>query len=221
MLTRGEAPTNWPEHVQVALDNTAPLKHGQGGRTLGIPPSPGRCQILTANVPRASPAVRHEPIPRAVTIEEPTHQLVLQLRLDRGCALDRVEVDGRDVVSSGRSVTTGVKVGGRWHTSANDLPQAPKVSADSDEVVVSDIAGGGGGVKFVETWRFTSLARGIRWRIDRRYLAGGQVDEVALPEWDFNDMPTWTGALLGNGGVGWPKLFDRTNATYGVHAVLA
>jgi len=45
----------------------------------------------------------------------------------------------------------------------------------------------------------------------------GIIEDTCFPGWDFQDMSTWTGALLGNGGVAWGKLFDKPNASYGVH----
>ncbi len=57
----------------------------------------------------------------------------------------------------------------------------------------------------------------IVWRVERSYLNGGTIDDTYFPGWDFQEMSTWTGALLGNGGVAWAKLFDTPNASYGVH----
>jgi hypothetical protein len=112
---------------------------------------------------------------------------------------------------------TGVKVDGQWHTTLQNLA-TPKVSTTKDTVTIRGLNFTGGGVEFRETWQFTARPDRIHWRIEREYLTGGMIEEVALAGWDFADMSTWTGALLGHGGVAWCKLFDQTNATYGVHA---
>jgi hypothetical protein len=55
------------------------------------------------------------------------------------------------------------------------------------------------------------------WRIDAHALSGRTLEDTYFPGWDFNDMTTWTEALLGHGGVAWCKLFDSPNASYGTH----
>ena len=42
------------------------------------------------------------------------------------------------------------------------------------------------------------------------------MEDTYFPGFDFSDR-SWTGALLGTGGVAWFKLFDTPVATYGVH----
>ena len=70
----------------------------------------------------------------------------------------------------------------------------------------------GGGVEMNETWTFTVQPDGITWRIARKYLSGGTLEDTYFPGWDFTDK-SWTGALLGTGGVAWFKLFDTPVAT--------
>ena len=92
----------------------------------------------------------------------------------------------------------------------------PKVAVKENTVTVTDIALKGGGVELNETWTFTVQPAGITWRIARKYLSGGTLDDTYFPGWDFIDK-SWTGALLGTGGVAWFKLFDTPVATYGLH----
>jgi hypothetical protein len=94
---------------------------------------------------------------------------------------------------------------------------APNVKTAGNTVTVTDINFGGGGINVTETWRFTVNADSIGWSIDRVYHSEGTVDDTYFPGWDFNNISTWTGALLGNGGVAWCKFFDLVNSTYGVH----
>ena len=112
---------------------------------------------------------------------------------------------------------TGVKIGGQWCMRRQKIAM-PRVSTTEDTATISDIVCTGGAVSFKETWRFTARDDQILWRIERDYLTGDRVDDSGFASWDFANMSTWTGALLGHGGVAWCRLFDRPNATYGVHA---
>ena len=90
------------------------------------------------------------------------------------------------------------------------------MTVTENTVVVKDILLKGGGIELEETWTFTVKPVGISWRIARRYLTGGVLDDTYFPGWDFNGN-AWDGGLLGTGGVAWFKLFDTPVASYGVH----
>ena len=168
----------------------------------------------------ATARVTHDAAARTVDISDGTGRLELRLGYDHRCVIDRVLVAGRDVVAPNHGTWTGLKAGGEWLTTAR-LPASPSVSVTAEGAVIRDILCPGArseGLGFRETWTFTTEAGRILWRIDREYLGKGEVEDVALAGWDFATLRTWTGGLLGHGGVAWAKLFDRTNATYGVHA---
>ena len=164
----------------------------------------------------SSALVVHNAVRQQVTMADAGRNLMLRLNYGGKCILDQVRVRGRDVVADATGVSSGIQVGGRWFTTRADIP-VPQVVVSSNRVVVSGIRFGGGGIDVEETWKFTVMDASITWQIDRRYRQGGTLDDTAFPGWDFKDMATWTGALLGHGGVAWPKLFDAPNATYGVH----
>lgn len=167
----------------------------------------------------AEPASRvvHDPEHHTVAISDSAGTLALRLRYDERCVLDQVLVGGRNVVATNSGAWTGVKVGGQWYTTCQNLA-TPRVATTKDTATISDILCTGGGVRFRETWQFTARDDRILWRIEREYLTGGRVEDLGFAGWDFAEMSTWTGALLGQGGVAWCKLFDQPNATYGVHA---
>ncbi len=164
------------------------------------------------------PAARvvQDPARQTVTITDGAGALTLRLRYDGRCVLDQVVVRGRNVAATNSGVWTGMKVGGQWYTTRQQLP-TPSVSTTQDTATIREILCEGGGVRFQETWRFTAEMDRIRWHIEREYLDGGLVEDLGFAGWDFADMSTWTGALLGQGGVAWCRLFDRPNATYGLH----
>jgi hypothetical protein len=164
----------------------------------------------------AAAAVEHDTQNKQVTLADREHNLVLRLNYGGRCVLDRVSVRGHEVISEDTGVCSALKLDGHWFTTRGGIP-TPQVATTSDSVTVSGIRFGGGGMEATETWRFTVDADGIRWRIDRKYVTGGTLEDTYFPGWDFSDMSTWTGGLLGHGGVVWGKLFDAPNASYGVH----
>lgn len=172
------------------------------------------CGMFAANVLAAS-GIEHDVQNRRVTLSNADRQLVLRLNYDGRCLLDQVTVRGREVVAA-TGVYSAIKSGNQWFTTRAGIP-APRVAATSNSVTVSDIRFGGGGTGVSETWRFTTYSDCIVWRIDRTYESGSTLEDTGFPGWDFLDLSTWTGALLGNGGVAWCKLFDAPNAAYGVH----
>lgn len=173
------------------------------------------CGLLPPNALAASPAIEHDAQNKQVTLSDAGRHLVLRLNYDGRCLLDQVSVRGREVVAE-TGVCSAIKSGGQWFTTRAGIP-TPRVEATFNSVIVSGIRFGGGGIEISETWRFTVHSDRIVWRIDRTYQSGGTLEDTYSPGWDFQDMSTWTGALLGNGGVAWCKLFDVPNASYGVH----
>jgi len=153
---------------------------------------------------------------QAVRMSDETGKLSLRLSFGGKCILDQVVVSGRDVVSPETGVCSGIEVGGQWYTTRTGIPPV-RVSIAGNFVTVIGIRFGGGGVDVEETWRFEVRSDRIIWSIERSYLTGGTIDETCFPGWDFRDMQAWTGALLGQGGVAWGKLFDAPNASYGIH----
>ena len=87
----------------------------------------------------------------------------------------------------------------------------------TNSVTISAIRFGPPGMEVTETWRFSVRPDDIAWRIDRTYRNSGMLEDSCFPAWDFENRSTWTGALVGDGGVAWAKLFDAPNASYGVH----
>lgn len=151
-----------------------------------------------------------------LTIADSGHGIELRIGTDGRCIIDRLAVRGLDVLGK-RGITSGIEVGGTWFTTLAGI-SSPVVRRAGGTVTISGIRFGGGGVDVEETWTFATKKDGLEWSIDRHYLTDGLLDDIACPNWSFASMSTWTGALLGTGGVAWCKLFDNPNASYGVHA---
>lgn len=157
---------------------------------------------------------------RDVTVEGyalmSTHGLAMRIQTVGPLVVDSLKVQDQEVLDPKAGIVSGIEVGGKWYTSRSS-PQ-PTVRDEKDGITISGIRFGGGGIQVEEIWRFVTKPAGIEWAIDRRYLTGGQIEDTACPGWNFASMSTWTGAILGTGGVAWCKLFDAVNASYGVHA---
>jgi hypothetical protein len=163
-----------------------------------------------------NPSVEHDAQNKRVTISDAALNLFLRLSYDGRCVLDQVSVGGRQVVSDESGVSSAIKIDGTWFSTRTGLV-TPKVKATANSATVTGIRFGPPGMKVTETWRFTVHAGDIMWRIDRTYRNGGTLEDSCFPRWVFQNMSTWTGALLGDGGVAWTRLFDAPNASYGVH----
>ena len=141
--------------------------------------------------------------------------LALRLNYDGKCILDRVSVRGRQVAAES-GVGSGVCVAGKWYSTKTGV-SSPKVAVGKGTVSVSDIVFGAPGAEIHENWQFTVQADRIDWRITRRYATDATLDDSAFPQWDFQNMSTWSGGILGNGGVEISKYLANANATYGAH----
>jgi hypothetical protein len=179
--------------------------------------------MFGVGAPVARSAVEHDEQNKRVTLSDAGHKLVLSLNYDGRCILDEVRVGGRLVVGvaessplAGGGVYSAIKIGDQWFSTRAGV-DTPQVQVTSNTVTVTGIRFGRTDMEVLETWRFTVNADHIVWRVDRTYPTAGTIEDTCFPGWDFLDMSTWTGALLGHGGVAWTKLFDAPNCSYGVH----
>src|ERR1044071_3480464 len=203
------APLDYPPGVPRIVTNSATINRATSLPLLGA-------ALLACVSHGAGPVITHEPDSKVVVMSDATGSLALRLNYNGRCLLEQVTVGGDDVVSPDTGVCSAIKVAGQWHTTRAGIP-SPRVTVAVDNVTVDDIRYGAGSVQVRETWRFAVQRAGILWRIEREYLDGGTLEDTGFPVWDFRGMQTWTGALLGHGGVAWCKLFDKPDASYGVH----
>ncbi|HXI72756.1 MAG TPA: hypothetical protein VNN22_20650 [Verrucomicrobiae bacterium] len=153
---------------------------------------------------------------KLITLTDGQGQLALRLNCDGRCVLDKVIVRGREVTAES-GVASGIRLDGQWLTTKTGIA-SPSVAIKKNVVVVSGIIFGKPGSEIHETWRFTVQPDRILWQIARKYSTVAMLEDAAFPEWDFNNMSTWTGGMLDNGGVVWNKYLETPNATYGAHA---
>ncbi len=171
--------------------------------------------MLVARTLAIGSSIEHDAQNKRIIFSDAKQDLVLRLSYDSKCVLDQVSVMGRQVIRED-GVCSAIKVGDHWFTTRSGI-STPKVATTSNTVTLTEIDFGAADLKVSETWQFTVESDRVVWRIQRRYLNAGTIEDTSFPGWDFQDMSTWTGALLGNGGVAWTKLFDKPDTSYGVH----
>ena len=192
----------------------------------GIAVFTGLMSIAIAAAAQAAPQIQHDAEKKCVTMTDGQGTLTLRLRYDGRCVLDRVVVRGQEVVSEAAGVYSSMHTGvyggdDRDYSTRSGIP-SPIVDVGPQSVTVSHICFGGYLTQVEERWSFDVQPDCIDWQITRNCLNGCVQEDAGFPHWDFQNLSTWTGAVLGTGGVAWFKLFHDQQiktplATYGVH----
>jgi len=166
---------------------------------------PGRILLLlplvfVASAPAVGSSIEHDVQNKRVIFSDAKHNLVLCLNYDSKCVLGQVSVMGRQVIREDAGVCSAIKIGDQWFTTRAGIP-TPKVALASNSLTITGIDFGPADMKISETWRLAVHGDHIVWRIERTYLNGGMIEDSCFPSCEFQDMSTWTGGFLGNGGV--------------------
>ena len=169
--------------------------------------SPGQIESL----------VQHDKDKGLVSIRSKDQQIAMHLKYKEGCYFNRLDVRGQQVIDPIKGVSSSIKTAGNWYSSRDESTR-PSVDIDGNSLTVNDIYYGSKKYSVEETWKITALENTIEWRIQRRTIGDGLLEDAANAEWVFSDMHTWTGAILDNGGVAWNKLLEVKNMSYGSHA---
>ena len=172
--------------------------------------------LLAAGPASRAASIQNDASAKTLTMADAACKLRLRLNYAGHCYIDQVQVNGRETVAPATGVCTGIQVAGTWATT-RDAVGSPKVSISGEEVTIDGIDFATGGVSVRENWRFRVGRSGIEWRITRRYVSGGTLQDSYFPGWDFTGKDTWTGGLLDTGGVAWFRYIGK-GASYGCHA---
>lgn len=169
----------------------------------------------SALTPSAIASIVRDDAKKTVSLSDDQGYLKLRLNYDRQCVVDEVSVRGRQVVSQTGAVSA-IQMGGQWFTTGKGIA-SPQVSGSKNTLTVKNIVFGKPNAQVQENWTFKVQRERILWKIERTYLHEVTLDDTSYPRWAFKDMSTWTGGVLGNGGVVWNKYLENPNATYGAH----
>ncbi len=156
----------------------------------------------------------HAPGTGTITISNPKIKMVLEYG-DKASITELV-VNGKKVISSADGIYTSVKAKGITYSSLQ-LKGLPVLIKSGNLIKLTGIVYGDDHQMIKENWIFNTTAKAIKWTIERSFSKAVQVDESALPVFNFKDMNTWEGAFQGYGGLAWFYLFNEKLSTYGVH----
>jgi hypothetical protein len=151
-----------------------------------------------------------------VKIGDKNGNLILYIDCSNKCVIDYVETLGQAVVSNHAGVFSSIKKNGKQYSTGSDI-QSPEVKKDGEKVIIEKIRFGERGKEVSEKWIFEPASDYVDWTIERNYPGNMTLEDTGFPEWSFNTMDTWTGALLGTGGVAWCRFFDNPDASLGNH----
>lgn len=159
--------------------------------------------------------LKHDRDRKLITIADSAANVQLKIDYAKGCRISELIVKGRNTLSSSGAFTSFKTVSGIF--SSFDSPQEMKVKKRRNSITISNIVFGNESMRVSESWTFHSAANNITWEIRREYPKNNELDDMAIPAWNFGSMETWKGGILNTGGVVWCKYFQNLNDTYGVH----
>ncbi|ACU59565.1 glucosidase family protein [Chitinophaga pinensis] len=146
----------------------------------------------------------------------PGNAVTLLIDYNNGAMIKALHINGGANLLSASGVTTGILLhSGKAYNSASGRPASIRPS--KNRLVISGISYGDDSLRVNETWEFSYTPDNISWEITREYSNNAILDDNAFPKWAFQHLNTWTGGILGNGGVVWCKYLSEINDTYGVH----
>jgi hypothetical protein len=172
---------------------------------------PQLMMISSAQVP-----VEYSQKNNRIRISDKEGDLILGIDCNNRCIIDNVEALGHEVVSNQKGVFSSIKSNGILYTSGSGI-HSPEIKSDGETVTIDKIKFGEKGNEVTEKWIFQAGADFIDWTIERTYAGNITLEDTGFPEWSFNSIETWTGALLGTGGVAWCRFFDKPNASLANH----
>ena len=156
--------------------------------------------------------ITHDKQAKTILVSDELNDLSLMVNYSDGCKIEQVNIKGENKVSRS-GVFTAVKTANEQFSSDRSSAQV-KVTARKDGVEISNISYGNGLVE--ETWIFTPAKKSVKWTIRRTYTQDVQLEDMAMPVWNFSDLSVWKGGILDNGGMVWCKYFGKNDA-FGVH----
>ncbi len=148
------------------------------------------------------------------TVSNP--KITLSLNYSDKASITSMAVNGQKVISAEDGIFTSVKVNGNVYTSLH-LKTKPLLQKLGNVIKLTGISYGDKTITVNENWIFTVSDKTIKWTLQRTLSKPLNVEEAALPQFNFDSINTWEGAYQGYGGLAWFYLFNEKLNTYGVH----
>jgi hypothetical protein len=132
------------------------------------------------------------------------------------CAISKIDVNNQKVISTSSGVYTQIRTLKNEYSTLI-LAKSPLVKFQKNILEVSNIKYGDESIIIDEKWKFVIEKNDIKFDVERKLSKPLLVEESSFPTFVFDNMNTWEGAFLGNGGLAWFYLFNEKLCTYGVH----
>lgn len=132
------------------------------------------------------------------------------------CIVSNIEIYNLPVVSTLAGVNSQIRIAEKSYSTLI-LNESPIVKIKKNMIEVIGIKYGDDEVIINEKWKFVITETEIKFEIERELPNSIIAEEASFPSFNFDNVNTWEGAFLGNGGVAWFYLFNEKLCTYGVH----
>jgi hypothetical protein len=143
-------------------------------------------------------------------------KITMLLNYGEGASIISLIVNGQKVISSADGIFTSVKIGGITYSSLH-LKSVPVLTKTGNIIKLTGIRYGDKNLTIEENWIFIITGKSIKWTLERSCSKPVNVEEAALPVFNFDSINIWEGAYQGYGGLAWFYLFNEKLCTYGVH----
>jgi len=157
----------------------------------------------------------HNTSNKTIRITVPGQQLSLLIDYSQGCRITQLTIKDKNTLAPS-GIYTGIRTDNELFSSSRQT-QPIHVMETPNGIKLNGIAYGNTGCSIKESWHFELAGDKIRWIIDREYNNNSTLQEMSLPEWNFQSLATWKGGILDNGGMVWCKYLSKQQDTYGVH----
>jgi hypothetical protein len=151
---------------------------------------------------------------KIVRVSNPKISLILDY--SNKASITSMTVNGQKVISSADGIFTSVNVDGTVYSSLH-LKGTPVLVKSGNTFNLNGITYGNNDFTIRENWIFTITNQAIKWNIERSVSKPFEIEEEAIPVFNFDNIHTWEGAYQGYGGLAWFYLFNEKLCTYGVH----
>ncbi len=162
--------------------------------------------------PAGRAQIHHDPKAKTVQIKSKDQHILLNIDYARGVMINSIAVDKANVLGSAGAITA-VKTAQSSHRSTESAALSVKVNKGKNQIILNEINMG----DVTESWTFSLKGNSIIWTINRNYLKDMMLEDMAMPAWYFQNLKTWKGGILDNGGMVWCKYLSEPGDTYGVH----
>jgi hypothetical protein len=152
----------------------------------------------------------------AKTVAISNAKVTMLLDYGNRASITSLVVNGQKVISGADGIFTSIKTGGNTYSSLQ-LMGTPTLVKTGNLVKLMGITYGDKNITIKENWIFTVSDKAITWTLERSCSRPINVEEAALPVFNFDSINTWEGAYQGYGGLAWFYLFNEKLCTYGVH----